>query len=126
MERRNGKATVRIDQTENDETLLWQTVAVKPGTHYQLTGWVKTKNVGAAGAKGGACFGIKGTFTRSEIISKTQPWKKLTFDISTVGEKEIAVSAQVGHFLAFVTGTAWFSDLEMKEVGPARVSPAKK
>ncbi len=125
-EKRNGKPTVRIDQTEADESLLWQAVAVKPGTHYLLTGWVKTKNVGAAGVKGGACFGLRRTFTRSEVVMKTQPWKKLTLDISTVGEKEIAVGSQLGHFLNFVTGTAWYSDLELKEVGPARAGPARK
>lgn len=121
-ELRNGKPTIRIENIAPDDSTLSQKVSVKPATRYRLEGWVKTKNVGSADSKStaGASLGLKGAFLKSDSLNKTQSWKRLTVEITTVGETEIAVGPRLGSFGALVTGTAWFSDLELKEVGPAR------
>src|SRR4051794_11764763 len=38
----DGKPSVRIDNVTADDSHLSQVVAVKPGTRYRLSGWIKT------------------------------------------------------------------------------------
>lgn len=121
-EKRAGKPSVRIDNAGPDDSTLGQKVTVKPATRYRLTGWVKTKNVGSADSTtaAGANLSVRPGFLKSESLTKNQGWKKLTLEITTVGETELLVGPRLGAFSAFVSGTAWFADLELKELGPAK------
>ena len=121
-ETRGGKPSVRIDNSGPDDSTLSHKVAVKPATRYRLIGWAKTKNVGSADSKtaAGANLSMRPGFLKSESLDKTQGWKKLTLEITTVGETELIVGPRLGAFGAFVSGTAWFADLELKELGPAK------
>jgi len=40
-------------------------------------------------------------------------------EVVTVAETEIAVGPRLGSFGAVVKGSAWFAELEFKEIGPA-------
>jgi hypothetical protein len=123
VEKHDGKPSVRIDNLGADDSHLSQKVAVKPATRYRLTGWSKTKNVVAVEnpkSTAGASLGVRGGFLKSDSLNKTQSWKRLTVEIVTVAETEIAVGPRLGTFGGTVKGTAWFTDLEFKELGPAR------
>jgi hypothetical protein len=49
----NGLPSVRLDNLGADYSYVCQKIAVKPGTRYLLSGWVRTRNVvpGAANPK---------------------------------------------------------------------------
>jgi len=117
-----GSASVRIDNLGFDDSHLSQKVAVKPMTRYLLTGWVKTKDVAPKDAKStaGASVGITDGFLKSPALNKTQGWKQLSVEIVTVQQAEIVVGPRLGAFGGTVKGTAWFSDLKLKEIGPAK------
>jgi hypothetical protein len=52
-------------------------------------------------------------------IQKTTPWKKVSIDFTPKDPKEIRVGPSLGVYARPVTGTAWFSELTLTELGPA-------
>ncbi len=121
-EKRAGKPSVRIDNAQADDSFLTQKVTVKPGTRYRLSGWIKTKSVGMIdpNSKNGASLAIEGGFQKTESIVKTSGWKRVTLDFVTGPETEIELGPRLGHHGAKVSGTAWFADLSLVELGAAR------
>ncbi len=117
-----GSPSVRIDNLGADDSHLSQKVAVKPLTRYLLTGWVKTKNVVPENPKStaGASLAISEGFLKSPALNKTQGWKLLSVEIVTVQQTEIAIGPRLGAFGGTVKGSAWFADLKLKEIGPAK------
>lgn len=117
-----GKPTIRINNPQSDDSLLTQKVTVKPFTRYRLTGWIKTKDVGSMdrNSKDGASLAIRGGFLKTQSISKTSGWKRVTLEFSTKTDTEIEVGPRLGHHGAVVSGTAWFADLSLVELGAAR------
>ena len=120
----DGKPSVRIDNVTADDSHLSQVVAVKPGTRYRLTGWIKTDKIkpGPANPKStsGASLGVRATFLISESLNKTHEWKRVTLDVGSLDKKEIDIGPRLGTFGGTVIGTAWFADLSLKELGPAK------
>jgi len=120
----DGKPSVRIENFTADDSQLSQVVQVKPGKLYRLAGWIKTDKVtpGRANPKStaGASLAIREGFLKSAAINKTQDWKHVTVDIAAMDKNDIDIGPRLGAFGGTVTGTAWFADLTLKEVGPAR------
>ena len=114
-----GKPSLRIVNTEIDHTLANQKIAVKPNTRYRISGFIKTKNVEPQkkGQKEGAELMVTGGWTRTPPVSGTKPWGKVTLEFATGKESEIVVGMSLGHYSAGVSGTAWFSDLSVIELG---------
>ena len=121
-EKHEGHPSVRIDNLGADDSHLSQKVTVKPATRYRLTGWARTRGVAGDDPKNtaGASVGVRGSFLMSKPpVNKTQGWKHLSVEIVTVAETEISVGPRLGSFGAVVKGSAWFAELEFKEIGPA-------
>ncbi len=129
----NGKPSLRIDNPEGgDLTFVKQVVAGKPNTHYRLSGYIMTKDVEPekAGKDWGACLMVgftaevyvgqtksKARGGKSVSIQKTKHWAKITVDFTSGAKTELPVGAAVGYYNEQVTGTAWFSELSLIEVG---------
>lgn len=117
-----GQPTLKIDNLGADDSLAMQKVTVKPMTRYRLTGFVKTKDIkpGDKDATVGANVCLRGGFERSEDIMKTRTWGRLTLEFETGPKTEVEVGPRLDFFSSVVTGTAWFADLSLVELGPAR------
>jgi len=116
----NGKPTLRIENTQGGFTFVRQTVTAKPNTRYRFTGHVRTKNVAPVnGGKPGALLMVGMTNFASRAIERTKSWTKVSFDFTTNDKADITVGPSLGWYdkSSFVTGTAWFSELELVEVG---------
>lgn len=122
VETHAGHPSVRIENLGADDSHLSQKVAVKPATRYQLTGWVKTKGVVPQDPKSlaGASLAVRDGFLKSPALNKTQGWKRLSVEIVTVAETEITIGPRLGAFGGIVKGTAWFAELELREIGPVK------
>lgn len=118
VEKRSGKSSLRIDNLANDDSFLKQAVAVKPRTRYRLTGYIKTNNLAAQGA--GATLSLDGNFAPKASVAGRQDWKKVSFEFDTGALTVIKVGPRLGHPSRLATGTAWFDDLQLVEVGPSR------
>lgn len=117
--KREGKASVRIENLKGgDDSFLRQTVTVKPKTRYRLTGYIMTKGVEVKGT--GATLSLAGGFEKTESITGDQRWKKVTLEFVTGPLDTIEIGPRLGHNSSMAIGVAWFDELELVELGPAR------
>jgi hypothetical protein len=121
-EKRDGKPVFRITNSKGDDTLVMQKVTVKPQTRYRMTGYIKTKDIVPDNKrdKTGASLAIKGGFESTEMIQKTKPWSKVSLDFESGNKTEIEVGPRLGQYSSLVSGTAWFAELTLTELGRAR------
>lgn len=103
-----------VNNSENDARFI-QTVKVKGNTVYKFSCYVKTDNVvGGAGAN----IGFEDITDHSESVTGTSDWKLIEITGKTGDkQKEITVGLRLGGFGAISTGTAWFDDFRVVEVG---------
>ena len=118
-----GRPSLRFRADEPSDTALGQEVRLRPGKWYMLTGWVRTRGLDPRGSgvygtlqvqhPGGA-----GVITTGISHGGDTEWTpiQVPFAAPSDGRARIAV-----FFVGFGrgTGTAWFSDLNLKEVDPA-------
>ena len=121
QELHNGKPSLRVDNIEGDHSFVRQIVKGKPNTRYRFSGYIKTKDVEAVkGGIDGAVLMVGMSLDMTHSIQKTTPWTKVSFDFTPKDPKEIRVGPSLGVYARPVTGTAWFSDLTLTEIGPGR------
>ncbi|MDB6175872.1 MAG: dolichyl-phosphate-mannose--protein O-mannosyl transferase [Chthoniobacteraceae bacterium] len=118
-EKHGSKPSLRLENPSGDDTFLKQTVTVKPNTKYRLSGYIKTKDVQTVKREGkdGASLSVGGGFVKTPPIVKSKSWTKVTHEFATGAETEIEVGPRLGFFSALTTGTAWFADLSLDELG---------
>jgi hypothetical protein len=121
-ELRDGKPTLKIANPKGADTHVTQKIAVKPSTRYRATAYIKTKDVvpDKRGSKAGASIAISGGYQTSEYVQKSKPWGKVELEFESGNLTEIVIGPRLGQYFNTVAGTAWFSDLEVVEVGRAR------
>lgn len=121
-EMRGGKPTLRVDNPEPDDLHVTQTITVEPNTRYRFEGYIKTKDVEPMkrDSKDGACLAIEGGYQKSQVISKTKSWTKVTLEFATgPSEKQVSLGTRLGFYYGITKGTAWYSDLSVERVGKA-------
>lgn len=118
-EARSGKQSAVIHATQDDDVQLVQRVAVKPNTRYLLSGWIKTKDVAIVQPGGGmgASLSVWGGYEGSPSRVGTTDWTYAALVIASGERKEIEVAARLGYHGSTATGTAWFDDLCLIEIG---------
>ena len=118
-ELRNGKPSLRVTNSEGDDTSVTQKIAVKPNTRYQMSAHIKTKDVEAVkrGGKNGACVAVVGGYVKTPDVVKTKSWTRVTADFVTGKETEISFGPRLGFYSGLTTGTAWFSEITFTELG---------
>jgi hypothetical protein len=119
----NGQASLRIDNVAEDDSFARQTVKVKPGTRYRMTGFIKTKDVNVKGT--GASLAVEGKFEKTANVSGSQGWTKVSFEFDSGTRESVKVGPRLGHHGSLATGTAWFDDLTLVEVGSTTDEVAK-
>jgi len=121
-QKHEGNAALKIENTEGDDSNCKQTVKVSPNTRYRFSAFVKTKDADGIkkGDNGGACIAVVGGYKKSKSLNGTKPWGKISFEFDTGRETELDVCMRLGFYSSAVTGTAWFSELMLVEVGKAR------
>lgn len=117
-----GKPTLRIENSGDDDTMVVQVVNVTPKTRYRLSAKIKTQDVSPQNprSEGGAVLAIRGGFERSESTQKTRAWRTVTYEFDTGAKTELELGPRLGFYSAMVTGTAWFAEVSLVELGPSR------
>jgi alpha-L-arabinofuranosidase len=123
---REGKQSLRIAAADPSDTALGQEIQVKPGRFYQLSGWVRTRNLDPRTARVSATFQVQRPGGKGIIVGGVShrgdtDWTKesIYFESPSDGRVRIAV-----FFVGFGkgTGSAWFNDLKLEEVDAAAVA----
>ena len=106
---------LEITSTEGGDTGWLTRLTTKPHFAYRLNGWVKTRNL--AGATG-ALFNINGHPAKSRALTGTTDWTQITMDFDSEDRSFVEINCLFGGW-GKSTGTAWFDDVTVVEVGPA-------
>jgi hypothetical protein len=120
-----GAASVRIDHPNVTDSHVAQVATLKPNTRYRLSGWIKTDNVVKPAIANqrpgdeGASLGTLGGYVKSKSITGTQDWTYVSLEFATKDKTEVRLGPRLGHYGKKVTGTAWFADISLVEIGDA-------
>lgn len=108
-----NNASYKIKSEEFNDAMFYETVKVDPQTPYKVTCMVKTENIEKQENNfgGGAQISIEGTTERSNAISGTNDWQKLTLYFDSKDRTEVNIGFRLGGYDNKCTGTAWFSDI---------------
>ncbi len=120
-----GKFSLALSAQEpaGNDVCHSQKTAVTPQTQYLLTGWIKTANVQPkpdvkfAHHRVGACLSLYGTYVRSRALDGDNDWTYITLVSDSAEKTEVEVGARLGHWFCPATGTAWFDDICLIELG---------
>jgi hypothetical protein len=128
-QKHDGHPSLRIDNDQADDTLALQTVTLKPFTRYRFEGWIKAtkiKNEGVGKGPSGASLSLFGVDDRSSFISDAKDWQHVFMEFNSLDKTEMKLGPHVGFGFKKSTGTAWFADLSLVELGPGSHQLPKK
>lgn len=92
-----------------------QEIKVSGNSHYKLSCWVKTENVGSEFS--GANITVEGILDISEHVQGTNDWKYIELYGSTKkNQKSIVLSLALGSYGNENTGKVWFDDVVVEKV----------
>jgi len=103
-------------------------IRVKPGTSYQLRGAVKTEGITPAQGVRGAFVAVleiqKPKPVVTEPLTGTNDWVPFRLSFESGDRTEITLAAALGGG-GSTTGTAWFDELSISDLGPSDQSIAR-
>lgn len=119
----DGRRAIVFNCVKRDGGSLSQMVNVRPNTAYQVTGWVKTKNLvdveRANGEEWGAFLCINNDRSlndeHSEMVYGTSDWKLLTINFNSGQRASMNIVARIGGNGHTNSGVIAFSDIKLVE-----------
>ena len=124
----NAPVSIRIkNKNKDDYTLLEQNLKLEAGKKYKLSFWMKGENIVAEDKKGADVFILnKGKFAvegspagRWKAATGTFDWTKTELEF-TLDKINGPLTLYAG--LAHASGTVWFDDFSLEEIGKKPVS----
>ncbi len=109
---RTGRCA-EITSKEGGDTGWLTVLTLKPHHLYRLVGWVKCKDLRGAT---GALFNLNGHPARSGAVNGTSDWTRATMDFDSEGRTQAELNCLFGGW-GLSTGTAWFDDLSLIDLG---------
>ncbi len=115
---RDGTAAVRISSESGADASWSFRIRVRPNTRYRVTAWIKTADVGADGL--GALINLHELQFegKTEAIRGTRDWTCVSSEFETGSHDSLLVNCLFGGW-GRATGTAWYDDIEVVELGSA-------
>ena len=115
-EARTGKHSLQISSVEGADAGWFTILPVKPGTDYELSGWVKTKDVRGAT---GALMNVHGhgQDAATNRYRQTHDWKRARKVINSRDKTQFNINLLFGGW-GKSTGTAFWDDVSLREVIP--------
>ena len=118
-----GSGCLKLVVSKPMDTSFHASIAVKPNTHYRLSGKIKT-----AGVKGDAMGAllnvheIQGGDNRAltKGLKGNNDWTAVSIDFQSGNRSEITINTLFGGW-GSSTGTAWYDDVELRELFPVVV-----
>lgn len=122
-ERRDGHPSLRIDNPEADNTFVHQLVAVKPGTWYRLSGWIRTRRIDVQQGEGnaGATLWAESGWHATQFLKHAWEWTHVKLDFNSATKTEVDVGPRLGQWGGILIGTAWYSQVSLVELPPGEV-----
>lgn len=119
-----GRQSLRIAAAEPSDTALGQEILLKPGRLYRFTGWVRTKGLDPHGAPVSGTYQIQHPRGNGIIASGANhrgdtDWSEVAIVFAAPPDGKVRIAV---FFVGFGkgTGTAWFDDMRLEPVDPAK------
>jgi hypothetical protein len=116
-----GKQSLRISSTAPTDTAPGQEILLHPSTRYQFTGWVRTRGLNPLGAGAFGTYQIQrenggGLIASGPNHQGNTEWTEVRIPFQSPPDGRVRVAI---FFVGFGkgTGTAWFDDLKLEQVG---------
>jgi hypothetical protein len=117
---RRGAGALRIRNDAANDVRLAQDVAVTPGHDYLLAGWIRTEGVRVLeSGEVGANLSVEGTWERTPgVAGDSGGWRYVALRFGARDRRQVTIAARLGFFNSTATGSAWFDDLLLLDLGP--------
>ena len=117
---RDGSSCMTIQSDVGGDTSWTMNLKVEPSTRYRLEGWIRTENVTHDGDTHGALLVVHPGSHRSDCVTNTSDWTHVECTWTTsIDQTNAQVHCLFGGW-GLSTGQAWFDDLTVESLGPAR------
>ena len=113
----DGVGMISITNVQPNDARWCQQVSVQPGATYRVSARVRTIDVGADTA--GALIAIEPRVADSPDVRGTRDWHRLEVVAQVKDEATWDVCARLGSYANLNTGTAWFTDFAIAQIGEA-------
>jgi len=114
-----GGKCLKIVSLKPTDTSWGGVVEVKPNSRYRLRGKIKTEGIKGGGL--GALFNVHELQSpervKTEAVRGKKDWAEVSIDFNSEGREKLTINALFGGW-GQSTGTAWFDDIELRELVP--------
>jgi len=115
----SGKSALKISHDANDDTRVFCTISVKPGSMYRFSGWIAVKDVPTKPFGANLCL-LRSWDNSAGNLTGTSDWQHVDCYFKTESNvTEVRPCLRLGMFSNATTGTAYFDDLKVEEVASA-------
>ena len=119
----DGTGAIRITNLQPNDSRWCQQVSVQPGASYRVSARAKTSDIGTATA--GALLAVEPRIADSPDVRGTQDWQTLDLVARAGNESTWDICARLGSYANLNTGTAWFTDVAVVQVGQPPTAAAQ-
>lgn len=110
----------KIENKDYNNSTFYKKIKVKRNTPYRITCMIKTENVNILDKtykNSGAKISLLDSSEQSKCLTGTNDWTKVILMFNSKQNDEISVGFMLGAESEYgnVSGTAWFSDLQLEE-----------
>jgi hypothetical protein len=114
----DGLRSARIGNPTPNDAAWTQTVTLEPDRNYLLSGWIKTENIAhvTGGVDAGANLCLWGTWQRTAALTGTNDWTYVRMIFNSGPTGIVTICGRIGYWSGVTTGTAWFDDLQVREI----------
>ncbi len=97
-----------------------QSVPVQPGATYRVSTRVRASDIGTGAS--GAHIAVEPRVADSADVRGTADWRRIEVEARAGEERQWDVCLRLGSYANLNTGTAWFTDVRVLQIGAAPVA----
>lgn len=112
----NKQDSYKIENTDYNDAMFYETIEVVPNTPYKVTCKIKTENVKSKNENtdSGAYICIENSLEKSDNVTSTTDWTEVTFYFNSKNRTNLNLGFRLGGIEDTCIGTAWFSDFKIE------------
>jgi hypothetical protein len=111
----DAPSSAGMHNVEPNDARWCQSVAVQPGATYRVSTRVRTSDVGTGAS--GAHIAIEPRVVDSSAVRGTADWQRIEIEAKAGEESQWDVCLRLGSYANLNTGTAWFTDVRVLQIG---------
>jgi hypothetical protein len=114
----SGAHSIKIVSPAPNDVRWIQTVTVEPDTVYELSGYIRTEDVGLSeqAVSAGANLSVMGGFVYTQPVLGTSDWTYRSLRFNSGSSTTVIIAARVGFYSGISAGTAWFDQVRLRPV----------